>query len=265
MPRLGLGTWRMGERPAERAAEVAALRLGLDLGMTLVDTAEMYGDGGAEEVVAEAIAGRRDEVYLVSKIYPRNATRRGTAAACERSLRRLATDRLDLYLLHWRGSTPLAEVVEQFEQLVDAGKILAWGVSNFDVDDLEGLRTAGGQHAVADQILYNLGDREADWALLPWCRRHHLTAMAYTPLGQRRLLKHRALRAIAERHEVSPATIALAWVLDQQGVVTIPKAVRPEHVRENREALDVTLTAADREELDRAFPAPDGPAVLRTV
>ena len=266
MPRLGLGTWRMGEDPAARADEVAALRLGLDLGLALVDTAEMYGEGGAEEVVAEAIAGRRDQIYLVSKIYPRNATRRGTAAACERSLRRLRTDRLDLYLLHWRGSTPLAEVVEQLEQLVAAGKILRWGVSNFDVDDLDEVRTvAGGSHVAANQILYNLADREADWALLPWCRRHHIPVMAYTPLGQGRLLKDRTLRAIAARHEMSPATIALAWILAQQGVVTIPKAARPAHVRENHAALGVALTAADRAELDRAFPAPEAPVALKTV
>src|SRR5687767_1200381 len=181
VPVLGQGTWRMGEDPARRQSEVAALRLGLDLGMSLVDTAEMYGEGGAEEVVGEAIAGRREDVYLVSKIYPQNATRRGTAKACERSLRRLVTDRIDLYLLHWRGNTPLAEVVEQFEALVQAGKIVRWGVSNFDVDDMDDLRAAGGTHVGANQILYNLARREADWALLPWCRRHHVPVMAYTP------------------------------------------------------------------------------------
>jgi diketogulonate reductase-like aldo/keto reductase len=255
----------MGERPDERAAEVAALRLGLELGMTLIDTAEMYGEGGAEEVVAEAIAGRRDDVYLVSKIYPQNATRRGTRAACERSLRRLATDRLDLYLLHWRGSTPLAEVVQELEQLVAAGKILRWGVSNFDLDDMDELRSAGGNHAAANQVLYNLQRREADWALLPWCRRHHIPVMAYTPLGQGRLLKHRTLRAVAERHGVSPATIALAWVLDQQGVVTIPKASSPAHVRENHAAGGVRFGPGDREDLARAFPAPDGPVALKTA
>jgi diketogulonate reductase-like aldo/keto reductase len=265
MPRLGLGTWRMGEDPAARADEVAALRLGLDLGLSLIDTAEMYGEGGAEEVVAEAIAGRRDGIFLVSKIYPQNATRRGTAAACERSLRRLGTDRLDLYLLHWRGSTPLPEVVEQLEALVQVGKILRWGVSNFDVDDMDELQTvAGGGKVAANQVLYNLARREADWALLPWCRRHRIPVMAYTPLGAR-LLKHRTLRLVAERHGVSPATIALAWVLDQQGVVTIPKASRLAHVRENHGALGLALTAADREDLARAFPAPEGPVPLRTA
>jgi diketogulonate reductase-like aldo/keto reductase len=264
LPRLGLGTWRMGERPNERNAEVAALRLGLDLGMALIDTAEMYGEGGAEQVVGEAIAGRRDQVFLVSKIYPQNATRRGTATACERSLRRLGTDHLDLYLLHWRGSTPLAEVIEQFEALVAAGKIRRWGVSNFDVEDMDELHAAGGTRVGANQVLYNLARREADWALLPWCRRHHVPVMAYTPLDPR-ALKHRALRAIGERHCVSPATIALAWVIEQNGVVTIPKASKLAHVRENRVALDLVLTAADREELARAFPAPDGPVALKTA
>ncbi len=255
----------MGERPSEHAAEVAALRLGLDLGLTLIDTAEMYGEGAAEQIVGEAIAGRRDGVYLVSKIYPQNATRRGTKAACERSLRRLGTDRLDLYLLHWRGSTPLAEVVSEFEQLVDAGKIVRWGVSNFDVDDMDELQTAGGNHVAANQVLYNLQRREADWALLPWCRRHRVPVMAYTPLGSGRMLKDRTLRTVADRHGVAPATIALAWVLDQQAVVTIPKASRPAHVRENHAALGVQLGASDREDLARAFPAPDGPVALRTA
>jgi diketogulonate reductase-like aldo/keto reductase len=264
MPRLGLGTWRMGEHADERAAEVAALRLGLDLGLSLIDTAEMYGEGGAEEVVGEAIAGRRDDVYLVSKIYPQNATRRGTKAACERSLKRLNTDRLDLYLLHWRGSTPLTEVVEQLEELVTAGKILRWGVSNFDVDDMDELWSAGGTRASANQVLYNLARREADWALLPWCRRHGIAVMAYTPLAPQ-VLKHRAVRAIAAARGVAPATVALAWVLEQRGVVTIPKAARATHVRENRAALDIALTADEREEIARVFPAPDGPVALRTA
>ncbi len=264
MPRLGLGTWRMGERAETRAAEIAALRLGLDLGLSLIDTAEMYGEGGAEEVVGEAIAGRRGDVYLVSKVYPQNATRRGTASACERSLRRLRTDRLDLYLLHWRGSTPLAEVVEQFEALVQAGKIVRWGVSNFDVDDMDELWAAGGTRAGANQVLYNLTRREADWALLPWCRRHRIPVMAYTPLGSG-LLKQRALRAVAEARGVSPATIALAWVLDQRGVVTIPKSSRVAHVRENHAALAIALTAVERDQLARAFPAPDGPVTLPTA
>jgi diketogulonate reductase-like aldo/keto reductase len=254
----------VGGRRDARGDEIAALRLGLDLGMTLIDTAEMYGEGGAEEVVGEAIAGRRDEVVLVSKIYPQNATRRGTAKACDRSLRRLGTDRLDLYLLHWRGSTPLAEVVEQFEKLVHAGKIVRWGVSNFDVDDMDELHAAGGTRVAANQVLYNLARREADWALLPWCRRHHVPVMAYTPLGGR-VLQDRTLREIADRHGATPATIALAWVLEQNGVMTIPKAVRPAHVRENALALRVTLTAEDREALARAFPAPEGPVALRTA
>jgi diketogulonate reductase-like aldo/keto reductase len=224
----------------------------------------MYGEGGAEELVGEAIAGRRDEVFLVSKIYPQNATRRGTLKACERSLRRLGTDRLDLYLLHWRGSTPLAEVVEQLEALVDAGKIAGWGVSNFDVDDMDELQAAGGARVGANQVLYNLARREADWALLPWCRRHHVPVMAYTPLGGR-VLKDRTLRVVAERHGASSATIALAWVLEQNGVMTIPKATRASHVRENAAALRITLSDDDRQALARAFPAPDGPVALRTA
>jgi len=187
-PALGLGTWGMGESARARSGEVAAVRSALRIGYRVIDTAEMYGEGGAEQVVGEAIAGRRDDVYLVSKIYPQNATRRGTKAACERSLRRLGTDRLDLYLLHWRGSTPLAEVVSEFEQLVDSGKIVRWGVSNFDVDDMDELQTAGGNHVAANQVLYNLQRREADWALLPWCRRHRVPVMAYTPLGSGRML-----------------------------------------------------------------------------
>ena len=254
----------MGERPDARADEIAALRLGLDLGLSLIDTAEMYGEGGAEEVVGEAIRDRRDEVFLVSKIYPQNATRRGTAKACERSLRRLGTDRLDLYLLHWRGSTPLAEVVEQFEALVHAGRIVRWGVSNFDADDMDELHAAGGTRVGANQVLYNLARREADWALLPWCRRHHVPVMAYTPLGGG-VLRDRTLRVVADRHGAAPATIALAWVLEQNGVMTIPKAVRPAHVRDNAAALRVRLTADDREDLARAFPAPDGPVALRTA
>jgi diketogulonate reductase-like aldo/keto reductase len=257
VPVLGLGTWRMGERKGERAAEVAAIRLGLELGITLIDTAEMYGDGGAEEAIAEAIAGRRDGLFVVSKVYPHNASRAGTVAACERSLKRLKTDRLDLYLLHWRGSVPLAETVEAFEKLRQAGKIRSWGVSNFDTGDmaeLAGLPQGGS--CAANQVLYHLGSRGIEWQLLDACRKAEAMVMAYSPLGQGPLLRKPALKAVADKHGTDPAAIALAWVLRQPGVVAIPKAVRAEHVRANMKALDVKLDADDLKALDAAFPPP---------
>jgi diketogulonate reductase-like aldo/keto reductase len=257
MPVLGLGTWRMGERRSERAAEVAAIRLGLELGLTLIDTAEMYGDGGAEEVIAEAIAGKRDGLFVVSKVYPHNASRAGAIAACERSLRRLKTDRLDLYLLHWRGSVPLAETVEAFEKLKTDGKIRNWGVSNFDTGDMKEL--AGlpkGAGCASNQVLYHLGSRGIEWQLLDTCRKANVMVMAYSPLGQGPLLRKAALKKIADKHGVDPAAIALAWVLRQPGVVAIPKAVRAEHVRANVKALDVKLDAGDLNALDAAFPPP---------
>ncbi|MFK3740607.1 aldo/keto reductase [Massilia sp. TN1-12] len=262
IPVLGQGTWYMGEDPSARAAEVAALRLGLQLGMNLIDTAEMYGEGGAEEVVGEAIAGRRDDVYLVSKVYPHNASRAGVRAACERSLRRLGTDRLDLYLLHWRGNVPLAETLDAFVQLKDEGKILDYGVSNFDLDDmLEAVALPGGAGIVVDQVLYNLAQRGIEWDLLGWCRERGMPVMAYSPLEsltseQAGLLGRPQLRAVAARHGKTPAQIALAWVLHQEGVVAIPKAVRLEHVRANREALDIRLSAEDLAQLDAGFPPP---------
>jgi diketogulonate reductase-like aldo/keto reductase len=262
MPVLGQGTWKMGESKRRRAAEVDALRLGLDLGMTLIDTAEMYGDGGAEEVVGDAIAGRRDEVFLVSKVLPQNATRRGTVEACERSLRRLRTDRLDVYLLHWRGSVPLGETFEAFLALREQGKIHDFGVSNFDVDDMEEARAFDRGLTATNQILYNLMRRGAEWDLLPWCREHRLAIMAYSPLQQGELLKKRALVTIAARHDATPAQIALAWLLAQDGVAVIPKSSTPERVRENRGALDVRLTREDLAELDQAFPSPTGPIPL---
>ena len=266
VPVLGQGTWRMGEDARHRQAEVAALRLGLDLGMSLIDTAEMYGEGGAEEVVAEAMAGRREEVFLVSKVYPHNATRHGTIAACERSLKRLGTDRIDLYLLHWRGNTPLAETLAAFESLVRTGKIRHWGVSNFDPDDLKELQAlAGGEAASANQVLYNLSRRGPEWDLLPRCREHSVTVMAYSPIEQGRMLNEPALKAVAMRREVAPAQVALAWLLEQEGVVSIPKASRLEHVRENRAAANLQLSAEDRTELDRAFPAPRGPVPLEML
>jgi diketogulonate reductase-like aldo/keto reductase len=247
----------MGERTSRRAEEVAALRLGLDLGMTLIDTAEMYGDGAAEEVVGEAIAGRREEVFLVSKVLPHNATARGTVAACEASLRRLGTDRLDLYLLHWRGGAPLEETLRGFDALHKAGKVRSWGVSNFDVEDMKKLTAiAGGSAVTTNQVLYNLTRRGIEHDLLPWCRKAGVAVMAYSPIEQGRLLGHPVLREVAARHGSTPAQAALAWVLRAGGVLAIPKAGTRPHVRENRAALEVRLTEADLADLDRAFPPP---------
>lgn len=264
IPVLGQGTWWMAEKPRTRQGEIDALRRGLDLGMTLVDTAEMYANGASEELVGEAIAGRRDEVFLVSKVLPQNASRRGTVAACERSLRRLRTDRLDLYLLHWRGGVPLEETMEALVALKRDGKIRHWGVSNFDVDDMRELDALGGGAAV-NQVLYNLMRRGIEYDLLPWCRQRGIAVMAYSPIEQGRLLAHPALRQVAVRHGATPAQVALAWVLRQEGVVAIPKAGKIAHVEENRAALDVALTAADLSELDRAFHAPAGPSPLEML
>lgn len=263
VPVLGLGTWHMGERKSERAAEVAAIGLGLDLGIRLIDTAEMYGSGGAEEMLAEALTGRRDEVFLVSKVYPHNASRNGTIAACERSLKRLKTDRLDLYLVHWRGSVPLAETVAAFETLKKDGKIRQWGVSNFDIGDMGELAgVTGGGNCALNQVLYHLGSRGVEWRLLEQCRRDRVMAMAYSPLGQGPILRKPALGKVAARHGVDPAAVALAWVLRQPGVITIPKAVKPDHVRANMKALDVKLDAGDLAALDAAFPPPKRAAPL---
>ena len=257
VPTLGLGTWRMGEDRSRFSEEVAALRLGLDLGVTLIDTAEMYGSGGSERVVGEAVAGRRDAVFIVSKVLPSNASRQGTIAACERSLKNLSTDRIDLYLLHWMGSVPLSETVEAFEQLKRDGKIRHWGVSNLDADemaDLAGL--PAGNECQTDQVLYNLSRRGPEFDLLPWCRQRSMPVMAYSPVEQGRLARNARLDAVAARHGASAAQIALAWVLAQDGVIAIPKAVRPEHVRQNVAALDIALSAENLAELDRAFPPP---------
>jgi diketogulonate reductase-like aldo/keto reductase len=261
IPILGQGTWRMAEDPATRDEEIAALRLGLDLGMTLIDTAEMYGEGAAEELVGEAIAGRRDEVFLVSKVYPHNATRKGAAQACERSLRRLRTDYVDLYLLHWRESVPIAETLDAFQALKKAEKILDYGVSNFDVDDMkEAFALPGGDEIATDQVLYNLKQRGIEWDLLPWCRERGLPIMAYSPVGhspqtQKSMLGNAALKSVAARHGATPVQVALAWLLRKE-VVAIPKASNPEHVRQNRAALDLILTGNDLKEIDRAFPPP---------
>jgi len=247
----------LGEDPARRKDEIAALRRGLDLGMTLIDTAEMYGNGATEKLVGEAIDKRRDEVFLVSKVLPHNASPRGTVAACEASLRRLRTDRIDLYLLHWRGAIPLEQTLKGLESLIDAGKVRYWGVSNFDVEDLEELAALPGANAAAtNQVLYNLTRRGIEWDLLPWCQGHRMPVMAYSPIEQGRLLSNPALVRIAQRHQVTAAQIALAWVLQMEGVIAIPRTGRPAHVDENRAALDVQLTDQDKAELDRAFPAP---------
>lgn len=257
VPALGLGTWRMGESRNGFEEEVAALRLGLDLGITLIDTAEMYGDGGSERVVAKAVEGRRDEVFIVSKVLPSNASRRGMIAACERSLKNLSTDRIDLYLLHWVGSVPFEETVEAFERLKRDGKIRHWGVSNLDTDDMEDLAALhSGQNCQTDQVLYNLGARGPEFDLLPWCWRRSMPVMAYAPVGHGRLARNGGLDAVAARHGATPAQIALAWVLAQPGIIAIPKAVQLEHVRQNAAAAAIHLTAEDLTELDRAFPPP---------
>ena len=257
MPVLGQGTWGMGEDARRRGAEAAALRHGLDLGLTLIDTAEMYGEGGAEEVVAEAIRGRRDGVFVVSKVYPHNASARGTIAACERSLKRLGTDRIDLYLLHWRGAHPLAETVAAFERLQRDGKIRYWGVSNLDADEMGELAAVpGGGACAANQVLYNPQRRGIEWDLLPWCRERGVPVMAYSPIEQGRLPTGGALGEIARAHGCSAFQVALAWVLAQPGVLAIPKAARPEHVAANARAAAIALSAAELAMIDRSFPPP---------
>jgi diketogulonate reductase-like aldo/keto reductase len=268
VPVLGLGTWRMGEDRSKRKTEVAALRTGIELGMTLIDTAEMYADGGAEEVVGAAVDGRRDEVFIVTKFYPQNATRARMAAACDRSLKRLGTDRIDLYLLHWRGDVPLRETMAGFDDLLDAEKIRYAGVSNFDIDDLEELARLkdGLKRVVTDQVLYNLERRGVEWDLLPWCRKRHRPIVAYSPLEEG-LLSHRdhpALKVVADRHDVTAAQVALAWVLRDGDVIAIPKSARPAHVRENAAAAEIRLTKRDLAELDDSFPAPSDRKPLET-
>jgi diketogulonate reductase-like aldo/keto reductase len=266
IPVLGLGTWRMGEAGSRGAEIVNALRLGIDLGMTLIDTAEMYGEGGAEEIVGKAIAGQRSGVFLVSKVYPHNATRQGVVAACERSLKRLKTDHLDLYLLHWIGEVPFEQTLAGFDELQRAGKIRQHGVSNFDAADMAAwTQLPGGKTVATDQVLYNLARRGIEWELLPWCRKHHIPVMAYSPVDQGSLLTKRGLKQIAARRGVTPAQVALAWLLHQEGVVAIPKAARPDHVRENRAALDLELTPEELSELDRAFPPPKRPEPLQML
>jgi diketogulonate reductase-like aldo/keto reductase len=257
IPALGQGTWHMAEDPRRRREEIGALRLGIDLGMTLIDTAEMYADGAAEQLVGEAIEGFRDDVFLVSKVLPHHATLRGTIEACEHSLARLGVDELDLYLLHWRGAVPLEETLDAFDTLVGAGKIRNWGVSNFDLPDMEELvNLPEGSSVSTDQVLYNLEHRGIEFDLLPWCKRGQVPIMAYSPVEQGELLRHPVLTSVAARHEATPAQAALAWVLRHENVCAIPRATKSLHVRENRGALDIRLSAADLAELDRAFPPP---------
>jgi len=257
VPTLGQGTWMMGERGARRHEEADALRLGLDLGMTLIDTAEMYASGGAEEVVADAMTGRRDEVFLVSKVLPSNASRSGVPAACEDSLKRLKTDRIDLYLYHWRGGTPLAETIEALDRLQQSGKVRHWGVSNFDTDDMQELALLpAGDRVQTNQVLYNLSRRGPEFDLLPWQRERGIPTMAYSPVEQGSLTHDRRLAAIAARHNATPAQMALAWTMRNGDVIAIPKAGQTAHVRENRAAVDIKLTEQDLVELDKAFPPP---------
>lgn len=263
---LGQGTWNMGERPEARADEVRALQEGVELGLTLIDTAEMYASGGSEEVVGAAIAGRRDAVYLVSKVLPSHARGDDVVTACRRSLDRLGTDRLDLYLLHWRSGTPLEQTLAGFARLVADGSIRAWGVSNFDAGDMaELLALPGGDAVAANQVLYNLTRRWPEPELLPAQRQRGIPTMAYSPVEQGRLVGHAALTAVAERHDATSAQVALAWLLRQGDVIAIPKASRLEHVRDNRQALDLQLAPDDLAELDASFPPPHGRAAMELL
>ena len=263
VPALGQGTWNIGDDPSTRRDEIAALRRGIDLGLTLIDTAEMYGDGRSEELVGEAIAGQRDALFLVSKVYPHNASRRAMPQSCEASLRRLGVETIDLYLLHWPGTVPLAETVETFEVLQRAGKIRHWGVSNFDAQGMQELwDTRGGTACQVDQVLYNVGERGIEWNLRPWLGQRRVPVMAYSPFDQGRLLRQRGLATFAKQRGMTPAQVALAWLLAQEGVIAIPKASSPQRVEENASALSRPLSAADLQELDQLFPPPDGPTPL---
>ena len=266
VPALGQGTWNMAERPDRRNDEIAALRIGVDLGMTVIDTAEMYGRGAAEALVGEALGNRRPEIFLVSKVLPHHATRRGTVSACEASLRRLKTDHLDLYLLHWREGVPLDETIEAFEMLKQAGKIRRWGVSNFDVADLEDADSLSNARRMAtNQVLYNLKRRGIEFDVLPWCHERGIPIMAYSPLEQGQLVEHRTVMSIARRLEATPAQIALAWILRREAVIAIPKSSSPNRVRENRGALDIELGDDDLQVLEKAFPPPRGKVPLQMI
>jgi aldehyde reductase len=262
VPALGQGTWNLGDDPARRDDEIASLRRGIELGLTLLDTAEMYGDGRSEELVGEAIAGRRDEVFLVSKVYPHNASRRAMPRSCEASLRRLGVDTIDLYLLHWPGSVPLAETVETFETLQRAGKIRHWGVSNFDTEQMQELwRTPGGTAAQVNQVLYNLGERGIEWDLDHWLHEHGVPVMAYSPFDQGRLLRSKPLADFARRYGMTPGQVAIAWLLAQD-VIAIPKTGDATRVQDNAVAVTHALSAEQLRELDAVFPPPDGPRPL---
>lgn len=271
LPAIGQGTWYMGEKKSSRAEEVRALRSGIDQGMTVIDTAEMYAEGGAEEVTGEAISGCRDDVFLVSKVYPHHADRKQMVNACERSLSRLGTDRLDLYLLHWRGGVPLEETVQAMEQLKQSGKILRWGVSNLDTQDMEELwNISGGKHCMVNQVLYHAASRGIEHDLLPWMRERHVPVMAYCPLAQggrlrAELLEHSVIREIAHDRGISTSQIALSWVIRDGDVLAIPKAVQLDHVADNAAAMDVILTDDELTRLNEAFPAPEGKVPLDIV
>ncbi len=263
IPRLGQGTWYMGERRADEAQEIKALRTGIELGMTLIDTAEMYGSGLAEALIKKAIAGlARERLTIVSKVYPHNAGRGRIETSCENSLRRMGIDYIDVYLLHWRGQIPLSETAACMEALKKSGKIRAWGVSNLDIDDMQELwQTPGGDGCSVNQVLYHLGSRGVEVALLPWLRAHNVPMMAYCPLAQggslrRGLLSHPAVRSVAAAHDATPAQVLLAFLLADENVIAIPKSSSPEHTRENAEAACIRLSEAERRELSAAFPAP---------
>ncbi|MES2353664.1 MAG: aldo/keto reductase [Pseudomonadota bacterium] len=263
VPTLGLGTWRMGENPAHRKEEIATVKFALDVGIRLIDTAEMYGEGSTETLVGEAIEGRRDEAFLVSKVYPHNATREGAVAACERSLQRLKTDRIDLYLLHWRRNVPLAETMEAFMALKQAGKIRHYGVSNFDLSDMQELsRVPGGADIATNQLLYNLGRRGIEWDLLPWLRERRIPTMAYSPIEQGKLVRNSKLIDFGSRHRMTPTQVALAWLLAKEDIIAIPKTSRRERLEENFGALKRPLSSEQLAELDRLFPPPAGPRPL---
>ena len=257
LPVLGMGTWMVGESRASRAEEIATLQRGIDLGMTLIDTAEMYGEGASERLIGDAIKGRRESVFLVSKFYPHNATVRGARVACEASLRRLGTDRLDLYLLHWRGNVTLEETVEAVEKLKAQGKIRSWGVSNLDTEDMQELAgLPGGRDVAVNQVLYNLSRRGIEWDLLPWCQERGIPVMAYSPIEQARLLRQPALRDLAGEQGMTAAQLALAWLLRHEQLIAIPKASTRAHLEENFSALQVDLDAETLAALDRMFPPP---------
>lgn len=266
LPALGLGTWQMGEDRRLAEKEIDALKHGIDIGLTLIDTAEMYGEGAAEEIVGQAIEGRRQDLFLVSKVYPWNASREGTIAACERSLRRMKTDHIDLYLLHWRGEHSLEETVGAFEELRRQGKIGAWGVSNFDLGDMEELLALpDGINCAVNQVLYNLSRRGIEYDLLPWCQERGIAVMAYSPIEQGRLARNDALIHIAKAYQATPAQIALAFLLERDGVIAIPKSSRPERVTENRQAASIELTDEDLDVLDVAFPPPNRSMPLEMI